>query len=112
MSNPRTIDRRDVSHPTNPIGGHDHIEEANANLSGSLDPKTAKLRAGAGDAAATNMPLGAWNDLPDAGMPHKVPPARSGQGGQEAHAAAPGESNPQRMDRSTVNVQSPRPTDR
>lgn len=26
MNNPQTVDRRDVAHPTNPIGGHEHVE--------------------------------------------------------------------------------------
>jgi hypothetical protein len=32
MTNPRTIDRRDVAHQTNPVGDHETIEEANTNL--------------------------------------------------------------------------------
>lgn len=30
MSNPSTIDRRDIAHTTNPIGGQGHIEEIRA----------------------------------------------------------------------------------
>lgn len=27
MTNPTTVDRRDVAHPTNPLGAQDHVEE-------------------------------------------------------------------------------------
>lgn len=32
MTNPRTIDRRDVAHPTNPVGDHEAIEDARTSL--------------------------------------------------------------------------------
>lgn len=115
MTNPKTVDRRDVAHPTNPIGGHEHVEETN--LAGPLDPKAAKLPAGGTDAAVTGMPREALNAQPDAGMAHKIPPARSGQSGEEVKPAVPDKDNPGRMDqiradgRDTVHVQSPRPAD-
>lgn len=115
MNNPKTIDRRDVTHATNPIGGSDHIEETN--LAGPLDPKAAKLPAGGNDADVTGMPRGARNELPDAGMPHKMPPARSGMSTEDVRPAAPDQTNPGRLDqiraegRDTVRVQSPRRPD-
>ena len=116
MTNPKTIDRRDVGHATNPIGGKEHIEEVeDASLAEPLDPKAAKLPAGGSDAASTGMPRGARNDLPDTGMPHHVPPARSGQSADEAQPVAPDRSNPGRLDqvradgRKTAHAQSPRP---
>ena len=115
MTNPKTVDRRDVAHPTNPIGGHDHVEETN--LAGPLDPKAAKLPAGGTDAAVTGMPREALNAQPDAGMPHRIPPARSGQSGEDVQPAVPDKDNPGRMDqirangRDSVHVQSPRPAD-
>lgn len=115
MTNPKTIDRRDVSHATNPLGGHDHVEETN--LAGPLDPKAAKLPSGGGDAAVTGMPREALTDQPGAGMLHKIPPARSGKSGEGVQPAVPDKSNPGRLDqirangRDTVHVQSPRPAD-
>jgi len=116
MNNPRTIDRRDVAHSTNPVAGQEHIEEIDKpNRAQPLAPAAAKLAAGGRDAAVTGMPREALNEQPDAGMPHRVPPARSGQSSEEVQAAAPDKSNPGRMDqiradgRDTVHVQSPRP---
>ena len=115
MNNPKTIDRQDVAHSTNPIGGHEHVEETN--LAGPTDPKADKLPVGGTDAAVTGMPREALNAQPDAGMSHKIPPARSGQSGEDVKPAAPDQSNPGRMDqiradgRDTVHVQSPRPAD-
>ena len=118
MNNPRTIDRRDVAHSTNPVGGQEHIEQIDKpNRAEPLDPKAAKLPLGGSDAAVTGMPRETLNDQPDAGMPHRVPPVRSGQSGEEVQAAAPHRANPGRMDqiraegRDTVHVQSPRPAD-
>ena len=118
MTNPKTIDRRDVSPATNPVAGHDHIEDAEGtSLAKPLNPKAAKLPAGGSDAAVTGMPRGARNELPDAGMPHNVPPARSGQSADEAQPVAPDSSNSGRLDqnrvdgRETAHVQSPHPAD-
>lgn len=119
MNNPPTIDRRDVVNSTNPVDGHEHVEEIDKpNRAQPLDPGAAKLPAGGSDAAVTGMPREAMTEQPDAGMPHRVPPARSGQSAEEVQAAAPDSTNPGRLDqiraegRDTVHVQSPRPTDR
>ena len=118
MNNPSTIDRRDVALPTNPVGEHEHIEQVDKpNRSQPLDPKAAKLPAGGNDAAVTGMPQSARTDLPDMGLPHGVPPARSGQSAEEAEPAAPDETNPGRLDqiraegRNTAHVQTPRRAD-
>lgn len=99
MSNPQTIDRRDVAHATNPVGGHEHIEEIDRpNRAKPLDAKAAKLPAGGSDFAGAGVPQETLNEQPDAAVPHKIPPARSGQSGEEAKPAAPDESNPGRLD--------------
>jgi hypothetical protein len=86
MTNSKTIDRADVAHPTNPIGGNGHIEEARTTLAEPLDPDAAKLPAGGGDAAVTGMPRSVREDLPDIGLPDGVPPARTGPSGDTADA--------------------------
>ncbi|MDB5556737.1 MAG: hypothetical protein JWL86_6721 [Rhizobium sp.] len=45
MTNPRTIDGRDVAHQTNPVGDHETIEEAKTNLAG-LPPGVPPVRSG------------------------------------------------------------------
>lgn len=121
-SNPTPIDRRDVAHSTNPIGGQTHIEEIDKpNRADPLDAEADKLPAGGSDAAVTGMPQGARDDLPGAGLPRDVPPARTGRSGEEVRPAAPDEANPGanpgRLDqlraegRDTTHVQSPRPSD-
>jgi hypothetical protein len=116
MTNPRTIDRRDVAHTTNPVGEHEHIEEIDKpNRARPLDATAAKLPAGGGDAAVTGMPRETLNEQPGAGMPHKIPPAKSGQSAEEATPATPNQSNPGRLGQTdggeTAHVQSPRPAD-
>jgi len=85
MTNPTTIDRRDVAHPTNPIGGHTHIEEDD--LGTPLDADADKLPAGGQGAAIRGVPQGANPDDAagddDSGLPGNVPPARSGQASAE-----------------------------
>lgn len=99
MSNPPTIDRRDVAHATNPVGGQEHIEEIDRpNRAKPLDIKAAKLPAGARHAAVTGMPRETLSEQPDAAVPHTIPPARSGQSSEEAKPAASDESNPGRLD--------------
>lgn len=67
MSNPTTIDRRDVAHPTNPIGGHDHVEEND--LGQPLDPKAAKMPAAGDSAALHGIPADVLGPQRDAGGP-------------------------------------------
>ncbi|UVC10989.1 hypothetical protein IHQ71_10615 [Rhizobium sp. TH2] len=45
MTNPRTIDRRDVAHQANPVGDHEAIEEARSNLA-DLPPGVPPARSG------------------------------------------------------------------
>lgn len=46
MTNSRTVDRRDVAHPTNPVGGQEHIEQINKpNLADPIDLGAARLSA-------------------------------------------------------------------
>jgi hypothetical protein len=115
MTNPSTIDRRDVSHATNPIGGQGHVEETDkANASRPLDPGAAKLPLGGNDAALSGMPEEA-RDPSDSGMAEGVPPARGGQSANPAVPPAPEDTNPGRLDqvraegRKTAQVQSPLP---
>jgi hypothetical protein len=116
MTNPKTIDRRDVSHATNPIGGHDHIGEvADTSLGEPLTPKSAEFPIGGNGAAVTGMPRGARNEQPNSGTPRNVPPAPSGKSADEARPVAPAKSNPGRLDQVSADghkiahVQSPRP---
>jgi len=84
MTNPTTIDRRDVAHPTNPIGGHTHIEEDD--LGTPLDADADKLPAGGQGAAVPGVPQGATPGTAgddDGGLAGNVPPARSGQASAE-----------------------------
>lgn len=116
MTNPPTIDRRDVAHNTNPVGGQAHVEQIDKpNRAAPLDPKADKLPAGGNDAGVSGVPRAARNDLPDTGMPDQVPPARSGQSADPAEPPSPTDTNPGRLDqiraegRDTAHVQSPRP---
>lgn len=119
MTNPPTTDRRDVAHPTNPIGGHENIERdiSKPNLSPPLDKDAAKLPAGGNESAIGGVPGGAKPDERQSdvygGLPRDVPPARSGQSQVNVQPAQPNSENPRRMDqeradgRDTVHVQSP-----
>jgi hypothetical protein len=119
MTNPTTTDRRDVAHATNPLGGDGNIEkEAKTNLAEPLDGNADKLPPAGAESRIRGMPAGAKpGDVQTdgiGGMPHDVPPARSGQSQEDVQPAAPDEDNPRRMDqqradgRDTVHVQSPR----
>jgi hypothetical protein len=85
MNNPPTIDRRDVAHPTNPLTSDTQIEQQD--LGQPLDSDADKLPPGGQGAAIRGIPKGANpNDPGDdglGGMPHDVPPARSGQASAE-----------------------------
>jgi hypothetical protein len=89
MTNPTTIDRRDVAHPTNPIGGHPQIEQED--LGKPLDADADRLPAGGQGAAVSGTPgSGNPNDAADEryeGLPRGVPPARSGQASAEQEPA-------------------------
>jgi hypothetical protein len=91
MTNPTTVDRRDVAHPTNPIGDHTHIEEED--LGQPIDADADKLPAGGQDATIRGIPGGGNpNDSADdryGGLPRGVPPARSGQASAEQEPAEP-----------------------
>ena len=119
MTNPATTDRRDVAPHTNPIGGHDNIEkDAKSNLAEPLNKGAAKMPAAGRDSQISGVPQGATSgEAPTdvyGGLPHGVPPARSGQSQENVQPAAPRGDNPGRMDeqraegRDTVHVQSPR----
>jgi len=117
MNNPSTVDRRDVSHATNPIGGQTQVEEIEkANASRPLDAKAAKLPAGGADAALSGMPRAATDDLPEAARPDKAPPARSGKSSNPSEPPAPEDTNPGRLDQiraeghKAARVQSPLPS--
>ena len=120
MTNPSTTDRRDVAHPTDPIGGHEMIEKdrAKSGLGEPLDTDAAKMPIAGRASQIGGVPQGAkpeerqtdaYTNLPDG-----VPPARSGQSGKQAEPASPTAENPERMDqqradgRETAHVQSPR----
>jgi hypothetical protein len=89
MTNPTTIDRRDVAHPTNPIGGHTQIEEDD--LGQPLDADADKLPAGGQGAAIRGVPGGGNpNDAADerfGGLPRGMPPARTGRASAEQEPA-------------------------
>lgn len=114
MTNPATIDRRDVAHATNPIGDKGHVEQTDKpDRATPLDRKAARLPAGGSDAGVSGMPSAARNDLPDSGMRDDVPPARNGQSKNPAEPPAAVDTNPGRLDqiraegRDTAHVQSP-----
>lgn len=116
MTNPATIDRRDVAHTTNPIGDKAHVEQTDKpDRATPLERKTASLPAGGSDAGVSGMPSAARNDLPDSGMRDDVQPARSGQSANPAEPPAPVDTNPGRLDqiraegRDTAHAQSTLP---
>jgi hypothetical protein len=120
MTNPRTIDRRDVEPSTNPVGDFEKIEEAKTNLAEPLDKNAAKLPAGGNESSITGVPGSVKPDEMRSdvygGLPRGVPPARSGQSQTDVEPAEPDKDNPGRMDqkraagRDTVHVQNPRST--
>lgn len=98
MTNPATTDRRDVAHSTNPIGGHEMVEEdAKANLAEPVDKDAAKMPSAGSGAQISGVPQGAKPGEMQSGAYGGLPPARSGQSGKEAIPAAPDKGNPDRM---------------
>lgn len=102
MTNPATTDRRDVAHSTNPIGGHEMVEkDVKTNLAEPLDKDAAKMPPAGSEAQISGVPQGAkpGEMQSDAygGLPHGVPPARSGQAAKDTDPAAPDKDNPGRM---------------
>jgi hypothetical protein len=118
MTNPTTIDRRDVAHSTNPVGGQDHIEEIEKpNRADKIDPDAARVPAGGGAGTVTGVSPSARDDLPDIGLPDDGPPVRSGMGGEDRLAPETDKANPGRLDQSrvegrqTARMKSPRTND-
>jgi hypothetical protein len=88
MTNPTTVDRRDVAHPTNPIGGHAQVEREDPGR--PLDADADKLPAGGQGAAIRGIPRGSKPDDDDddsGGLAGNIPPARSGQAAAEEDPA-------------------------
>jgi hypothetical protein len=81
MNDSRIDDRRDVAHPTNPLGGHENIEQDD--LGRPMDADAEKLSAAGEQSHVTGLPReGDADDMTtDAygGTPHNIPPARTGK---------------------------------
>ena len=96
MTNPRTVDQPDVAHPTNPVGGNQHVEKERSKLARPLGTDTDRLPEGGADVATIRMPQAAQLDLPDVGLPDDAQTARTGKSGKDDHAPAADPGNPQR----------------
>lgn len=98
MTNPKTIDRLDVAHPTNPIGGSIHVEEDRMNLAGRVDADASKLPAAVPEGGVGGVPNSVRDELPDVRLPDGSPTVQLGMGGQKDHAPQPEGANPQRLE--------------
>lgn len=98
MTNPKTIDRPDVAHPTNPIGGSIHVEEDQTNFAGPVDADASKLPAVGPQGEVGEVPNAVQDELPDVGLPDGIPTVQLGMGGQKDHAPQPEDANPQRLE--------------
>lgn len=89
MSNPTTVDRRDVAHPTNPIGDASRIEQQD--LAQPLDAEADSLPAAGKASSIRGIPSGNNpNDSADdrfGEQSRDVPPARSGKASAEQDEA-------------------------
>lgn len=81
MNDSSIDDRRDVAHSTNPLGGHENIEQDD--LGRPMDADADKLAAAGEQSRIAGLPLeGDPDDLTTdtfGGTPHRIPPARMGK---------------------------------
>ncbi|MDB5526818.1 MAG: hypothetical protein JWM58_4581 [Rhizobium sp.] len=89
MTNPTTIDRRDVANPTNPVSGNTAIE--NHDLGQPLDADADPLPAAGQGSSISGVPGGGNpNDATSdtyGGLQRGIPPARSGKASAEKDVA-------------------------